>query len=48
MKKIKNFGKFSNKKFRVCLLLVCLSYLKAGLLGILSGYGPMQDPQFFD
>ena len=31
--KIVNFGKFSDKKFRTGLFLLCLSYLKAGLLG---------------
>ena len=31
MKKIENFGKFSNKKFRAGLFLVFISYLKEGL-----------------
>ena len=31
MKKIENFGKFSNKKFQTGIFLVCLSYLKEGL-----------------
>ena len=33
MKKSDNFGKFSDKKFRIGILLVCLSYLKEGLPG---------------